>query len=409
MESALERNTRAPARGCSEAPSPAMIQLQALSGPDIGRSLHYAVMEFELGRAATPDMQLRLPSDPQISRHHASVRVTDEGLEIRIRDGTASLFICGAERVQQELVPWGSEFRLGATVFRATRSCPNDASVRTLPQRTLDEFHVVEEVGSGLSSIVLEGIESQSGRRIALKRMRADARRSEDMTAQFAREVNLHARLRHPNIVRIECVGRSEGELFIGMQWVDGFDLEEHVTCGGPLAAATAVPLGLRLLDALAYAHECGVVHRDVKPKNVMIEDGRFEQPLLVDFGMARAFGAGAAWQSLTQTGEGRGTLAFASPEALQDAKRAGPPADVFGVGATLYFALTGRPWFDEQAFERDPATLLRGQVVPLRSRSPALPAELCAVVERALAPRPEARWMSAGEMSAALEAVELE
>jgi serine/threonine-protein kinase len=148
------------------------------------------------------------------------------------------------------------------------------------------------------------------------------------------------------------------------------------------------------------------VVHRDVKPSNVMICD-RTDGLLVkvVDFGMAKRFlDAGAT--AITRTGEPRGTLLFASPECLRDAKRARPAADLYSVGATLYFALTGRPYFDEETHGRNVyAAVLGAQVVPLAQRRRDVPPALATLVESAIRERPEDRPASAAAMLGALVA----
>jgi serine/threonine-protein kinase len=180
------------------------------------------------------------------------------------------------------------------------------------------------------------------------------------------------------------------------MDYVDGCNLAELLKREGPFDPGRAVRLACQLLEALLVAHNNGVVHRDVKPSNVLVQTGPHgEEVRLADFGMAKAYQATDV-QAVTLPGLAGGTLAFASPEMLTDFRRAGPLADQYGAAATLYNLLTGRGLHDcenvldllDHVRTRDP--------VPLDRRRAGLPAGLAGVVHRALDRDPRRRYPTA-------------
>jgi serine/threonine-protein kinase len=223
------------------------------------------------------------------------------------------------------------------------------------------------------------------------------------MRERFEGEARAAARLAHPNAVAVFDVGEEEGVPFLVMEQVMGPTLEQELA-GGPLDVGRVVRLGAELLAALGAAHAAGLVHRDVKPANVLITpDGSAK---VADFGIAKALAddEGTTRQmDLTTTGQMIGTVAYMAPERL-----GGQPAtvqsDLYSVGVVLYEALSGHRPFAAST----PIAIVRAVdqacPVPLRERCPGLERRLVAVVERAMAKNPEDRFASAADMSAALD-----
>ena len=375
-----------------------MLHLVALEGPDRGRVFEFAIEEFTLGRAGSPDRNLQYPVDATMSREHVHVRVQPETVDLRVLGRASSIFAGGAEH-RVLTVAYGEPFRVGHTLLVAKRAerVEEDDS---LPRRALSDFRILEELGGGASAKVYAASDTTSSKQLALKIFHPEMTAIEPAVSLFVREMQIQSVLRHPHIVRTLCVGRENRELFIGMELIDGFSLEEHVSCMGPLSPRETCQLGACVLRALDFAHSSDLVHRDVKPSNIMIENEDFLSAYLVDFGMAKYVRPRIGIETLTRTGEVRGTLLYSPPECFQDAKRAGPAADVFAVGTTLYFALTGATWFDETILEDGAFSgALAGEVVPIRHRSRSVPPELARIVEGAIRPDPAERWDSAAEM----------
>ncbi len=184
---------------------------------------------------------------------------------------------------------------------------------------------------------VYVALEPQLGRRVALKLQLAAVDAQEAL--RFAAEGATAARLQHPGIVRVHTMGVDQGRPYLVMDLVEGESAQARIERVGALPPDEAVAIVRAVGAALAFAHERGVVHRDLKPHNVLLGPAG---PVLTDFGLARDLRR----ETLTRTGEGAGTPAFMAPEQAEDMKRAGPLADVYGLGATLYALLAGRPPF---------------------------------------------------------------
>lgn len=207
-------------------------------------------------------------------------------------------------------------------------------------QRLIDGRYRLEAVvGSGGMGVVWRAFDQRLGRSIAVKEIRFPSTVTPEERSQLTKramvEAQSAARLDHPNIVPVHDVIVENEQPYIIMRLVDGRSLDQLVAEDGPLEAATAAALGIQLLDALAAAHAANIVHRDVKPQNVLVtRDGT---ALLTDFSIASVFGA----ETLTRTGALLGSPGYIAPERLMSGQT-GPPGDLFALGATLYFAVEG-------------------------------------------------------------------
>jgi serine/threonine-protein kinase len=385
------------------------VRLTASSGPDLGRVFRFAGPgRFVLGRAGTPDADLQRPSDPGLSREHLVLDVSRQGVQARCLEGKSAFWLDGVARREGRLAT-GSEVRVGGSAYRVeiadeAEEPPASGRAASLPRRSLEEFELGSELGRGALGVVREAVDSRDGRRVAIKLLAPEVSREERAVTHFLRESEIAAHLQHPNIVRTLGVGRADEQLFLVMERVRGADLESRLAERGTLDPGQAVEVGTGVLQGLAYAHALGFVHRDVKPENIMVLEGpKGLEVCLLDFGLARSF-VDSGMVTITHTGEGKGTLRYAAPECLVDAKHATPAADVFSLGATLYRALTGACHVEEREGGMDLLqALVRVDLVPLASRRPDLPARLIAVVEKALRADPGARWESAEAMARGL------
>jgi serine/threonine protein kinase len=203
--------------------------------------------------------------------------------------------------------------------------------------QTLGRYEIVAELGKGAMGTVYRALDPLLNRTVALKTINMSADRDEmaDYEARFYQEAKAAGGLNHPNIVTIYDIGRSGNVAFLAMELLEGKELRTLMTPGAPLAAADAVDIAMQIAEALAYAHQYGVVHRDIKPTNIMIV--REGQVKITDFGIAHMRSA----EVKTQTGIVLGSPKYMSPEQVLG-KRATPGSDIFSLGVIIYEMLTG-------------------------------------------------------------------
>jgi Tol biopolymer transport system component len=234
-------------------------------------------------------------------------------------------------------------------------------------------------------------------RPVALKVLHAAGPTGEEELARFRAEAESAARLQHCNIVQVYEAGEHEGRPFLAMELVEGGSLAQRLA-EAPLAARAAAGLVEALAGAVHYAHSRGVVHRDVKPQNVLIlADGT---PKLTDFGLARRLDVE---DGLTPSGQVLGTPSYMAPEQARGSKEAGPAADVYALGALLYECLTGRPPFKGATAYETVVQVLQDDPVPPRRLRPAVPRDLETVCLKCLEKQPSCRYGSAGGLAADL------
>jgi tRNA A-37 threonylcarbamoyl transferase component Bud32 len=269
-------------------------------------------------------------------------------------------------------------------------------SVRDVP-RKLGRFEIRARLGSGAFGTVYRAHDPTLDRAVALKVPRASVLEHPEARARFLREPKAAAQLRHPHIVPVFEAGSDGEHYYIASAYIEGRTLEAVIDLAPP-AFGRAVQIVRDLADALDYAHRTGVVHRDVKPSNVMIDER--EQALLMDFGLARLAGSG---DRLTRDGSVMGTPAYMSPEqAERSFGEIGPASDQYSLAVVLYELLCGRPPFD------GPPTVLIYNLLhqmPERPRrvNPHVPKDLETICLKAMSKDPEARYPTCGDLAADL------
>ena len=253
------------------------------------------------------------------------------------------------------------------------------------------DYELVEEIGRGGMGVVYRARQRSLDREVAVKRMVFGPGSNPELVKRFRAEAVAAAALQHPNIVAIHEVGVHEGQHFFVMDYVQGQSLA-HLVTAGPLPARRAAEYLKILAEAVHYAHERGILHRDLKPSNVIIDEQ--DQPRIVDFGLARRL-EGAS--ELTVTGQVLGSPNYLPPEqAAAQRGRVSRRTDVYGLGATLYHLLTGRPPFQAESLAQALDLVLHSEPVAPRLLNPSLPRDLETICLRCLEKEPAKRYPTA-------------
>jgi serine/threonine-protein kinase len=267
-------------------------------------------------------------------------------------------------------------------------------------QVIMERYELEELVGSGGMSSVFRAHDRLLERKVALKILHEHYTGDEEYVERFRREARAVARLSHPNIVTVIDRGEAaDGRQFIVFELVDGQNLKELIEETGPLPVRQAIELALEVARALAFAHEHGLVHRDVKPQNVLMNgDGR---PKVTDFGIARSLDVE---HGVTQTGTVLGTSNYIAPEQARG-ERVDEQSDVYSLGVVVFEMLTGSVPFPGDNFVSVAMKHINEPPPDVRELRPDVPPRLAAAVDRALAKAPRDRWPSMGAFTEELEA----
>ena len=257
--------------------------------------------------------------------------------------------------------------------------------------RYFGDYEVESELARGGMGVVYKAVQKSLGRTVALKMILAGELASEMHVARFRTEAEAAAQLDHPGIVPIYEIGEHNGQHYFSMAYVDGSSLAECIS-RGPLPPRVAAEIVAAAAEAVQYAHERHVVHRDLKPANILMDGSR---PKITDFGLAKRLDQ----QSMTATGEVLGTPGYMAPEQAKNAESAGTPTDVYGLGAILYAAVTGRPPFQAANVLETLRQLTETEPLAPRQLNPAVPADLETICLAALSKEPSRRYATARDM----------
>ena len=265
-----------------------------------------------------------------------------------------------------------------------------------LEGKQLDHFRLEKLIGGGGMGAVFRGIDLKLGRTVAIKILSRDQHDPETQR-RFKNEAQSAARLDHENIARVYFVGEAEGWNYIVFEYVQGINLREMVEEKGPLPLAEAISYTVQVAEALRHAHQRDVVHRDIKPSNVLVAaQGKVK---VVDMGLARLHQVESPENDLTASGVTLGTFDYISPEQARDPRSADVRSDMYSLGCTLYFMLSGRPPFPGGTVLQKLLSHTSDPPPDLRQFRPDLPDELAVVVERLLAKSPERRYALPGDL----------
>jgi serine/threonine protein kinase len=270
--------------------------------------------------------------------------------------------------------------------------------------KSLGRYQIQGVLGKGAMGLVYDGLDPNLNRRVAIKTIltsKLDAETARLYSLRFQREVRAVARLNHPNIVQVYDFG-NEGDLaYIVMEFIKGRELKDYFDANERFDLKTAFRLMIELLDALDFAHEAGIIHRDIKPGNVMVDAGGHAK--LTDFGVARVTDPDGPQGEATRVGAVVGTPSYMSPEQIQG-QTVDRRTDIFSAGIIFYQYLTGQKPFEGTQFVLQQKIVMEDPVWP--SSIVQVPPEFDRVVARALAKEVEQRYQSARGFADALKRI---
>lgn len=256
-------------------------------------------------------------------------------------------------------------------------------------------YEVFEEIGRGGMGVVYRARHAALNRIVALKTMTGGGFSDSVSHARFRREARAAAALQHPNIVAVHDFGEAQGQTFFTMDYVEGPTLAALVR-SGPLDPRCAAGIVRKIALAVEHGHACGILHRDLKPTNVLLDSG--DEPRVTDFGLAKDFRDAA---DLTMSGQPFGSPEFMAPEQATGSHReVGPPTDVYGLGGILYFLLTGRPPFCCHSAVETVRQVADQEPIPPFRLNPSVPRDLNTLCLKCLSKQPAQRYATAAQVA---------
>lgn len=413
------------------------ISLDVLAGPHEG--LKYQIENhrvFMVGR--DPDVQLSLREDSHFSRYHFMLEVNPPECLLQDLDSLNGTFVNG-DRVTRVYLKDGdvisggrTQIQLGIldsdeldtghhdeqTITTPSASTVNPVRVVSSPRKAKtphhepDAFETVPDLpvlpgyeiekllGQGSMGMVYLASRQPHNRRYAIKTISPESAVSDRVMNLFLREVSVLAKLRHKRIVRFHEMGAAAGMFYFVMDYVETIDVREYLKVFSDkvrIKACTA--LMCQVLEGLEYAHSRGYVHRDIKPPNVLVGwRGSKLRAKLADFGLAKNFES-SGYSGMTFDGDLIGTCAFMPPEQICNSRDAKPSSDLYAVGATLYWFLTGTFAHDFSQGGNPIKTILENDPIPIRDREAAVPKGLAEVIHTALSRNAGQRFSTASEL----------
>jgi serine/threonine protein kinase len=391
-------------------------KLLVTAGPDKGRAFPLIPGEtLQIGRSQATSTRL---TDVSVSRVHCEIEVTADEAVLHNISANGTL-VNGKTAAEQRLQP-GDVIRIGATELHyLTGDASEDTTVEQPPAptqalpltslvgRTLSHYTVGAVIARGASGVVFKATDSSNGQAVALKVLNLELSRDEEEMQRFVRAMKTMLPLRHPNLVAVHGAGKSGPYCWCAMQLVEGESLTQviqRIGVAGMLDWKHAYRVAVHVARALEYAHAQAIIHRNVTPQNILLrtED---KTALLGDLMLAKALEGSLALQ-VTRQGELVGDLAYMAPERTRGTTDSDGRSDLYGLGATVYALLTGRPPFGGGTAAEVIAKIRTAEPEKPKKYQLSIPDQFQGVVLKLLAKRPEERYQTATDLLVDLQRV---
>jgi serine/threonine protein kinase len=399
------------------------LQLQVLTGPDAGRA-HTLQNgdDLMLGRGEKSFYRL---NDPRVSRAHCQLHLDGDQVTVICNGGSGGTKVNG-HAVQKQVLKLGDVLQVGDTQLRLQMgdfpldvalkaihpsvnapAAPNPDQLEALEGRTLSHYEIGHIIGKGHVGVVFHATDTKDNRPVAFKVLMPEFSKNDEEMQRFVRGMKTTMPLKHPNIVRLYGAGKTGPYCWVAMEYIAGENLMQVIGRSGVanrLDWKHAYRAALHVGRALAYAHEHGIVHRNVTPSNIL-RDATNEVVKLGDLMLAKAL-EGTASEQITRPGELVGDVAYMSPERTRGTTEVDARSDLYGLGATVYALLTGHaPGEGKTLVER--VTRIR-QVVPDKPTKfqMSIPPMFEGVVMKLLAKDPKDRYQAAADVVKELERI---
>lgn len=283
----------------------------------------------------------------------------------------------------------------------APQQIPGRPSLPPGTPSQIGPFQILGVLGEGGMGFVYKAKHSYLENIVAIKVIKEEFTSEQKIVERFLQEAKLGISLDHPNILRIHDAGEANGNYYISMECFEGDDVNKVIKKHGPLVPPILIKLAVQMASGLGHAHQKGIIHRDVKPSNILVD--RKGVVKIADFGLAKVREKAG---QLTASGQMLGTIQYISPEQLEDAKSVSAQTDIFSLGGTLYYTLTGFPPFGEDPPGKVIENILRNDPPPLRGTVANISPQLENIIMKALAKKSKDRFKTMEEMRDALLAI---
>ncbi len=396
-------------------------QLLIVAGPDKGRSFPLTPGDALLvGRSQATQTRL---ADPHVSRVHCEIQVEDEGVVVLDSNSTGGTFVNG-KRVTQQQLRHGDVIQVGDTQLRfqdgafaeestiapdgaAPAPAASASALAELSGQTLASYLLGPVLARGQSGVVFKATDTRDNREVALKVLRPELAKNDDERQRFVRGMKTMMPVKHPNLVALLGAGKTGPHCWMAMEYIDGESLTHvirRIGVAGMLDWQNALRVAVHVGRALDFAHKQQIIHRNVAPPNILIRHSD-KATKLGDLMLAKAL-EGTLAEQITRPGEIVGDVQYMSPERTRGTTGIDGRSDVYGLGATVYALLTGRPPCVGGTLVETITKIRQAEPEKPRKYQMSIPSQFENAVLKMLAKRPEDRYQTAEAMLADLERV---